>query len=439
MLYAAVFGFRRRTLRYRILLRREYREVVCMKLSEIKRGFICLILFFAVYGWMWSGCVYVQAEEAPDLAGAKKAVIQTYQNYQTQVDLTAFHLYNSRDDEAINQMMTEVVNQTPGLFYTGMQFSKYVVVGSDQIKGLKLEYARSFCRSDGSVDVSKIQKTQAKISKQVKKALKCVKSGMSTLEKALVLHDYLISHIQYLEDESKEYRYSEWGAFVKGKANCQGYSLAYGILMQEVGIPVDYVVSEEMLHMWNQIKIGGKWYHVDVTWDDPLDTRLKKDQYGLVLHDRFLCSTKKMKKKGYHGFQGRSAKSRKYDKKFWANINSEIFYRNGKWIYQTDSRIEQRNSLVKGKAKPLYWAGGNYFIALDKNRYYFINYNRIYLYKRKTQKMYLVLDGTKRHRGSDMISQLKYDSGKLTYRVVKGERVRTVTRKVRKNGLLAKS
>lgn len=381
----------------------------------------------------------VQAAPAADLAGARAAVIQAYQKYQTQVDVSKYHLYNTRDDAEVSQIMTEVVNQTPGLFYTGMQFSKYVIVGTNQIKSLKLEYAKSFHREDGSVDIPKIQKTQKNIRVQVKRALKSVKPGMDSVEKALVLHDYLIQNTQYLEKESKEYRYSEWGVFLKGRANCQGYSMAYGILMQEVGIPVRYVVSEEMLHMWNQIKIGGKWYHVDVTWDDPLDTRLKKDQYGLVLHDRFLCSTRKMKEKGYYGFQAKPSNSTRFDNKFWTEITSEIFYRSGKWIYQTDRRIEQRKSLTGGKAKPLYWAGGNYFIALDKNRYYFINYNRIYLYQRKKQKMYLVLDGTKKYRGRHTISQLRYQDGKLTYRVIRGDRVKTVCRRVGSNGLLVKS
>lgn len=397
-----------------------------------------LLVFFAILAGMKTDRVAVQAAQTADLAGAKSAIIKAYQRYQTQVDVSKYQLYNTRDDAAVSQVMTEVVNQTPGLFYTGMQFSKYVVVGTNQIKAIKLEYAKSFCNADGSVNVSKIRKVQTQIQTQVKKVLQCVKSGMTPLEKALVLHDYLIKNTQYLEEESKEYRYSEWGVFLKGRANCQGYSMAYGVLLQEVGIPVRYVTSEEMMHMWNQIKIGGKWYHVDVTWDDPLDTRLKQDQYGLVLHDRFLCSTKKMKAKGYSGFQAKSAKSTKYDNKFWTEITSEIYYRSGKWLYQTNRRIEQRASLVRGKAKPLYWAGGNYFISLDKNRYYFINYNRIYLYQRKKQKMYLVLDGSKRYKGDSFISQLKYKSGKITYRVIQGNRVKTVTKRVNKNGLLAK-
>lgn len=410
-----------------------------MRKREIPGFIIILLVFLAVLAGIQTGGKTAQAaEQNADLAGAKNAIIQAYKRYQTQIDVSQYQLYNNRDEASVSQIMTEVVNQTPGLFYTGMQFSKYVVVGTNQIKAIKLEYANSFCNADGSVNISKIKKVQSQIRTQVKKAMKCVKSGMSPLEKALVLHDYLITNTQYLEEESKEYRYSEWGVFLKGRANCQGYSLAYGILMQEAGIPVRYVVSEEMLHMWNQIKIGGKWYHVDVTWDDPLDTRLKKDQYGLVLHDRFLCSTRKMTEKGYYGFQAKSAKSTKYDNKFWTEITSEIFYRSGKWLYQTNRRIEQRTSLIKGKAKPLYWAGGNYFTSLDKNRYYFINYNCIYLYQRKTQKMYLVMDGTKRYKGNPTISQLKYDSGKLTYRVVRGNKVKTVSKRINKKGLLAK-
>lgn len=410
-----------------------------MRIKGIRGLTVILVTFFVIAAGIQAGTVTVKAAgQTADLAGAKSAIIQAYKSYQPQVDVSRYQLYNNRDESAVSQIMTEVVNQTPGLFYTGMQFSKYVVVGTNQIKAIKLEYAKSFCNADGSVNISKIRNVQRRIRTQVKKAMKCVKSGMSPVEKALVLHDYLITNTRYLEEESKEYRYSEWGVFLKGRANCQGYSMAYSILMQEAGIPVRCVVSEEMLHMWNQIKINGKWYHVDVTWDDPLDTRMKRDQYGLVLHDRFLCSTKKMKEKGYYGFRAKSAKSTKYDNKFWTEVTSEIFYRDGKWLYQTNRRIEQRNSLVKGKAKPLYWAGGNYFTSLDKNRYYFINYNRIYLYQRKTQKMYLVLDGTKRYRGNPTISQLKCDSGKLTYRVVRDDQVKTVTKRINKKGFLAK-
>ena len=41
--------------------------------------------------------------------------------------------------------------------------------------------------------------------------------------------------------------------------------------------------------MWNIVEIDGKYYHVDVTWDDPT-----WDVPGLVLHENFLCSTQEI-------------------------------------------------------------------------------------------------------------------------------------------------
>lgn len=409
------------------------REV--MKGAYFKYVFSIAMLCLGILSGIGLQEAEVQAAQAADLAGAETAIIQAYQNYQTQVDVTAYHLYNVRDDAAVSDLMSKVLNQTPGLFYTGSQYSKYVVVGTGQIKSLQLEYADSFHNADGTINTSKIQTTQKKINRKINQALQCVKPGMSKVEKALVLHDYLIKNTQYNDDSSKEYRYSEWGVLVKRKGNCQGYSLAYAILMQKVGIPVQYVTSEQMMHMWNQIKIGGKWYHVDVTWDDPIDTKQQQDQYGLVLHDRFLCSASKMKKLGYYAFTAKAAKSTKYDHQFWSNITSEIVYRKGKWLYQTGKAIVQRSALTKGKAKKLYRAGGSYFTAFNQDKYYFINYNRIFMYQRKKNKVVFVLNGPE----NGTISQLKYISGKLTYRVVSGNAVKTVSKKVKKSGLLEKS
>lgn len=55
-----------------------------------------------------------------------------------------------------------------------------------------------------------------------------------------------------------------------------------------------------MSHMWNLVKIGSDWYHTDVTWDDPLNSRNQADQYGIVYHDNFLISTAALKKTGHY-------------------------------------------------------------------------------------------------------------------------------------------
>jgi len=57
-----------------------------------------------------------------------------------------------------------------------------------------------------------------------------------------------------------------YGFFVKKKAVCSGYAQAFSAIMYQLGIPCTDVSSGG--HIWNKVKIGNTWYHVDVTWND---------------------------------------------------------------------------------------------------------------------------------------------------------------------------
>ena len=96
--------------------------------------------------------------------------------------------------------------------------------------------------------------------------------GLSDVEKALLLHDYLVNHVTYNWDiavaSTKEEMnaatekagplvYTAYGAFVNGDAVCQGYALAYKLLLDKCGIDSTLVSSEAMNHVWNLVKIEG--------------------------------------------------------------------------------------------------------------------------------------------------------------------------------------
>lgn len=52
---------------------------------------------------------------------------------------------------------------------------------------------------------------------------------------------------------------------------CEGYARAMKVLCDKVGIPCILVrgkSSNGVAHMWNNVMIDGKWYAVDVTWND---------------------------------------------------------------------------------------------------------------------------------------------------------------------------
>lgn len=65
-----------------------------------------------------------------------------------------------------------------------------------------------------------------------------------------------------------------YGGLVNGKAICSGYAIILHEALQYVGIKSKYIEGypeynskEKHGHAWNQVKIDGKWYNVDSTWD----------------------------------------------------------------------------------------------------------------------------------------------------------------------------
>ena len=80
--------------------------------------------------------------------GLKKAVIEAYKQYETEVDVRKYNLYKNADNVGIKKVMTEVINQTPYLFYTGQSFSKIILVNTNQITKIELTYSKAYIKSN---------------------------------------------------------------------------------------------------------------------------------------------------------------------------------------------------------------------------------------------------------------------------------------------------
>lgn len=67
------------------------------------------------------------------------------------------------------------------------------------------------------------------------------------------------------------------GFFEHHGGDCSGYSSAVYVLCKVQGIPVRFVIGSYyggLLHAWNKVKLGGKWYWVDETLEEPMQTKL---------------------------------------------------------------------------------------------------------------------------------------------------------------------
>ena len=108
-----------------------------------------------------------------------------------------------------------------------------------------------------------------------------ITDDMSDYEKELVIHDYLVNKCNYASNISGDKDvYSAYGVMLNRKAVCEGYSRATALLLKLCNIETTLITGkiedeetgevEDDNHMWNLVKIDGKWYHLDTTWDDPI-------------------------------------------------------------------------------------------------------------------------------------------------------------------------
>ena len=93
--------------------------------------------------------------------------------------------------------------------------------------------------------------------------------SMSQAEKALAAHDYLAYYTEY---GTEGYCYTAYGPLVDHEGSCYGYSYAYVALCNALGLQAMVVEANANAsnpsHMWNAVKVDGKWYFVDVQMND---------------------------------------------------------------------------------------------------------------------------------------------------------------------------
>lgn len=112
--------------------------------------------------------------------------------------------------------------------------------------------------------------------------------GMSDYDKIKLFHDHIINITTY-DSEHTEEKYTAYNLLTSGKAICGGYSDIMSIYLNMIGLQ-NYKINSDN-HIWNLVNLDGFWYHLDTTWDDPVDG---KNQY--LIHNFFLISTDELHK-----------------------------------------------------------------------------------------------------------------------------------------------
>lgn len=113
---------------------------------------------------------------------------------------------------------------------------------------------------------------------------------ISELEKALVIHNFILDRMNYAyESDGTTPEDAIWAHNMIGCAKynlgvCESYSEAYMYLCLLNGIDCIIVTGEANNedHAWNLVSIDGKWYCVDCTWDETNEEdKLSIDYFGM--------------------------------------------------------------------------------------------------------------------------------------------------------------
>lgn len=108
-------------------------------------------------------------------------------------------------------------------------------------------------------------------------------------DKEIYVHDFIVKNVHY-DKLKKPYSHEIIGPLTNGVGVCEGIAKSVKILLDELGIWNIIAVSDnnpekhiKYRHTWNIIKLGGQYYHLDVTFDVSLskDDMIRYDYVNL--------------------------------------------------------------------------------------------------------------------------------------------------------------
>lgn len=186
---------------------------------------------------------------------------------------------------------------------------------------------------------------EARVKKLVRQAEKLDEKG-----KELFIHDFICGNVHY-DKLKKEYSHEIIGALGNGVAVCEGIAKAVKLLCDRLGIWCVVALSEnnpekgiKYRHAWNVIRIDGKYYHLDATFDNTL-SRSSTLRYDYVnLSDKQIF--------------------RDHEPVIWKMPpcvdNDHFYYKEKKisWTTLDEVKNRSRQSAKKGKVLLFHWRGG---------------------------------------------------------------------------------
>ena len=259
----------------------------------------------------------------PDVADFDRVVVDAIQKFSSSVDVSHFARDLGWSSSRIADSFQDVLWNHPELFYVSKYRLKHQTWSDGEGRVSRfvvrnLTYA--FPKEELELRRQELESVAATM-------MEGIAEESDLVRKALLLHDRMIRTCDYdveaadNDDDSPTAR-TAYSVLVRHKAVCEGYTMAYRYLLDLAGIRSEEIISEAMEHCWNYVLLDGHWFHVDVTWDDPVGSGGMPDD-DLISRKYFLLSDAGIRRVEHHSWSTRGlppADDTRYDSAKWDDI-----------------------------------------------------------------------------------------------------------------------
>lgn len=177
-------------------------------------------------------------------------------------------------DDQIRMAITAFKNDNPQVFWIANVYSK------------AYSENQTIVRLYSYVSAAECNRMIQELNQEVKQILSDLEPGLPELDREIALFDRIAQRCTYDTNAAKNpslwKSYTIYGLLVDGKAVCEGYARAMQLLLSYADMECRLINGEAggTVHMWNLVKVDGKWYHMDPTWNDE-DVVVRYDYFNV--------------------------------------------------------------------------------------------------------------------------------------------------------------
>ena len=189
--------------------------------------------------------------------------------------------------ETVEKVFSLVKADHPEYFYVTDDFEYKYYVGETDVTIILIKYTDgktvdAFNDEGGLVrcaDRELIAERVNDFRSRIQTILDTVPADATDLELEKFIHDYLVDNIEYYNGTISfdavplpDYM-NVYGGLTEKIGICQTYTKLMQYLCLQVGVNASQISgfsADGEAHMWNVVEIDDMWYHLDVTWDDPV-------------------------------------------------------------------------------------------------------------------------------------------------------------------------